>query len=244
MNLVVGTLKNTPTFHSFIASAVLLGFVSTSHADLSLNFSSTVGSTIQFNGTNSSFQFNASTSTLFGGSFLGSQWQIGSESGGAGSAVLLLGLFNNGPFQYGAITTNINGPDIDESATVTGPLAALLIQDATGNLSADLDWGQIATHDNAGTINGSLTINVTGFVYTGSNPDLMTLAASGPGGLDLTFQFSPGMTLADLTTGAGPYQTSYSGSLSVPEPRSISCFLLGLGVLVFYQRFRGNRNHN
>jgi len=203
-----------------------------------------VGSTLQFNGTNSSFQFNASTSTLFGGSFLGSEWQIGSESSGTGSALLLLGLFNNGPFQYGAITTNISGLTIDESATVTGPLAALLVQDASGTLVGDIDWVQIATHDNAGTINGALKINVTGFVYTGSNPDLATLAANGPGALDLTFQFSPGMTLADLTTGAGPYQTSYSGSLSVPEPRSIGCFLVGLGVMSLTPRFRRNRNVN
>ena len=77
----------------------------TSHATpLTLNFSSTVGSTIQFNGTGSSFQFNSS---LINGPFFGSQWLIGSENGGTGSAVGLLGLVNNNPFHYGAITTVI-----------------------------------------------------------------------------------------------------------------------------------------
>jgi hypothetical protein len=221
-----------------VAMAAFAGLATSSHAALALNFSSTVGSTIQFNGTNSTFQFNPSTSPLFGGIFFGSQWQIGSESGGTSSAMQLLGSFNNGPFHYGTITTNISGANIDESAVVTGPLAALLVTDGSGSLSGNLDWVQIMTHDNAGTINATLAVNVTGLVYTGTNPDLAALAANGPGALDLTFQFSPGMTLGDLTTGAGPYQTSYSGSLSVPEPTSLGCFLLGAGMLVCYLRLK------
>jgi len=158
-----------------------------------------------------------------------------------GSAVGLLGLFNNGPFHYGAITTVINGLHIDESATVTGPLAALVIQDGSGNLTGNVNWVQIATDDFGGSINAALTVNLTGLTYAGSNPDLVTLAANGPGALNLTFQFSPGMTLADLTTGSGPYQTSYSGSLStsqsVPDKTSAGILLLtSLAVLAGFQR--------
>jgi hypothetical protein len=208
--------------------------VITGHATLILNFSSTIGSAIQFNGTDSSFQFDSSTVS---GPFLGSQWQIGSESGGDGSALGLLGSFGNNTFSYGPITTIISGSDIDESATVTGPLSALVINDGSGNLTGTIDWVQIATHDFGGVINAGVTINVTGLAYAGTNADLLTLLADGSGALDLTFQFSPGETLSDLTTGSGPYDTSYSGSLSVPESTSAGFLLLtGLGALICFQR--------
>ena len=224
-------------FVGLLLGAIL--WAGTTHATaLTLNFSSAPGSTIQFNGTGSSFQFNSSP---LSGPFFSSQWLIGSESGGMGSAVGLLGLFNNGPFHYGAITTVINGLHIDESATVTGPLAALVIQDGSGNLTGNVNWVQIATDDFGGSINAALTVNLTGLAYGGSNPDLVTLAANGLGALNLTFQFSPGMTLADLTTGSGPYQTSYSGSLStsqsVPDETSAGILLLtSLAVLAGFQR--------
>jgi hypothetical protein len=205
-----------------------------SHATLSLNFANTPGSTIQFNGTASSFQFNSTV----GGIFNGSQWIIGSESGGTGSASGLMGSFNGGPFSYGSITTIINGSDIDESASVTGPLGALVINDGTDNLTGNVNWVEVATHDFAGVINAGLTVNVTGLIYSGTNSDLEALAASGSGSLDLTFQFSPGETLANLTTGSGPYQTSYSGSISATVPESTSAgFLLltGLSTLTCFQ---------
>ena len=60
----------------------------TSHAALTLDFSSTLGSSIQFNGSGSSFQFNTSSS----GVFAGTQFYVTSESGSAntGSAVIFL----------------------------------------------------------------------------------------------------------------------------------------------------------
>jgi hypothetical protein len=138
------------------------------------------------------------------------------------------------------------GPNIDESALVTGPLGGLSINDNAGKfLTGTVDWVQVATHDNAGAINAALTVNVTGLTYTGSNPDLVTLAAGNPASMDLTFQFSPGMTLGDLTAGSGPYVTSYSGSISdtmspVPEPTTAGCLLLGMGTLILTRRFRKN----
>jgi hypothetical protein len=220
-----------------VAIAGLALSVVTSQAQLSLDFSSTIGSTIQFNGTNSTFQFNPSTSSLFGGIFSGTQWSIGNETGGTGSALGLFGSVSNSPFSYGPITTNIT----IETANVIGPLGALSISDGASNLlTGTVAWIQLETSAFAGGINPSLTVNVTGLAYAGTNVDLQTLVAGGSGAMDLTFQFSPGKTLGDLTSGSGPYQTSYSGSLSVPEPTSIGCFLLGMGVLIFTRRFRLN----
>jgi hypothetical protein len=229
---------------SFIAAMLGLALSAvTSHAQLSLDFSSSPQSTIQFNGTNSTFQFNASTSLGFGGYFFGSQWFIGNETGGTGSALNLLGVVTNGPFSYGPITTNL----AVETANVLGPLGALNISDGVGNsLTGTVTWIQLETSAFAGGINPSLTVNVTNLTYAGLNPDLLALVAGSPGSMDLTFQFSPGRTLGDLTSGSGPYQTSYSGSISVseilpvPEPASVGLFLAGLGVLVCSRRFIRN----
>jgi hypothetical protein len=211
-----------------------------------LNFSSTPGSTIQFNGNGSSFQFDPTspTSTIFGGIFNGNQWLVGSQTGGTGAAIGLLGLFNNGPFSYGPITTVINGSSVDESATVTGPTGGLQIKDGSGfDLTGNINWGELSTHNYLGGINATLAVNITGLSYTGSNPDLTAIADGGSAAMDLTFQFAPGMSLADLTSGSGPYQTSYSGSLAtvVPEPTSIGCLLLGLGVLTIARRAKQNQ---
>src|SRR6202041_1167888 len=210
-----------------------------SHAQLTLNFSSSPGgspggSTIQFNGTNSSFQFNPATTPyvipnppfppIVVSYYIGSQWSITSVIGGTGSALNLLGGVANGPFSYGPITTNSD----DETANVLGPLGALTINDNAGfSLTGTVAWIQLETSAFAGGINPSLTVNITNLAYAGSNPDLSALVADSPGSMGFAFQFAPGMTLGDLTSGSGPYMTSYSGSLSVPEPTSIGLFLTG-----------------
>jgi len=225
---------------TFFASCACLAMSAvTSQAQLSLNFASTPGSTIQFNGTGSSFQFNAST--MLG--YAGSQWQIGSETGGTGSAVGLFGVVNNSPFAYGPISQSVIGAFTIQDATVTGQLGALRIADGFGNfLTGNVNWVQVETINYAGGINASLNINVTSLAYSGINPDLLTVAANGPGAMDLTFQFSPGKMLSQLTSGTGVYTTSYSGSLSVPtsvpEPTSVTFFLLGMGALVCSWRLK------
>jgi len=201
----------------------------TSHAALTLDFSSTLGSSIQFNGSASSFQFNTSSS----GQFAGTQFYITSESGAStGSALGLSGVFNNGPFSYGNITSAAG----QQSATVTGPLASLVVSDGLGNnLTGTINWVEITTLDSVGGINADLTINLTDLAYAGINQDLKTLVAGSGGALDLTFQFSPGMTLSQLSSGRGGYDTSFSGSMSVqtavPEVNQVYAILFLLGIL-------------
>jgi hypothetical protein len=225
-----------------VAMAGLALSAVTSHAQLTLNYASTPGSTIQFNGAASSFQFNSSTLVLpapIGAFYVGSQWSIGSEVGGTGSALGLLGVINNGPFIYGPITSPSIG---DEIANVAGPLGALSINDGLGYLlTGNVNWIQMETDNSLGGINASLNVNVTGLAYAGTNPDLAALVAGGPGSMNVSFQFSPSEMLSQLTSGSGSYNTSFSGSISVPEPMSTGVLLLGLGVLVCFQRFTQNR---
>lgn len=226
-----------------VAMAGLALSVVTSQAQLSLNFASTPGATIQFNGTTSSFQFNSSTLVLappIGAFYVGSQWSIGSEVGGTGSALGLFGVFTNSPFSYGSITTPFTGVQI---ATVTGPLGGLNINDGFGNLlTGNVNWIQVETVNSTGGLNASLVVNVTGLAYAGINPDLAALVAGGPGSMNVSFQFSPSKTLSQLTSGGVPYNTSFSGSISVPEPMSAGVLLLGLAVLVCFQRFTQTQN--
>jgi hypothetical protein len=221
-----------------VAMAGLAISVVTSYAQLTLNFASTPGATIQFNGTTSSFLFDSST--MLG--YTGTQWQIGSENGGTGSAVGLFGVFNNSPFSYSPITTIILGSYTFQTANVIGPLGALSINDGVGNLlTGNVNWIQVETVNSLGGINSSATINVTGLAYAGTNPDLAALVAGGPGSMNVSFQFSPSEMLSQLTSGSGTYNTSFSGSLSVPEPMSAGVLLLGLGALACFQRFTQNR---
>jgi hypothetical protein len=199
-------------------------------AQLSLNFSSSPGSSIQFNGSADSFQFNPSTFAGFGGAYLGTQWFIGSEANGTGAALGLFGSVGNGPFNYGGIV--INGPL--QTAPVLGPLGALDIKDGSGfDLTGTINWEQIQTSAFAGALNAALVVNVTGLSYSGSNPDLLTLIAAGVGQMNLSFQFSPGETLTQLSTGESPFSTTYAGSVSpAPEPTTVGLLVAGLGVLI------------
>jgi hypothetical protein len=230
-----------------LLAGAFIGLTAIQNADAQgLNFSSTPGSTIQFNGNSSSFQFNSSTSPVFGGIFSGTQWLIGSQTGGTGVAVGLLGWFNNGPFTYGPITSVISGSGLDQTAQVIGPAGGLQIKDGSGiDLTGNISWGELSTHNYLGGINSTLEVNITGLSYAGTNPDLIALASAKSAAMDLTFQFAPGMSLADLTTQSpsGPYLTSYSGSLTttVPEPATIGCLALGLGILTFSRRFKNNQ---
>ena len=199
---------------------------------LTLNFSVNTGAALQFNGASDTFQFNNAGS--------GYQWHITTESGGS-SAVNLNGAFTGGPFHYGAITSTGSGLTLVQNATVTSPLATMIINDGTGNLSASVNLRDVETFGSAGAgggMNANLVVNLSGVTYSGSNPDLLFLKAAQSATLDLSFQFSPGQTLTQLSTGTGPYVTSFSGSLIVvPEPSTLALAALGgLGLVLLNQR--------
>lgn len=199
-----------------IAGLALL--VPPSQAQLTLNFAANTGSSVQFNGAASSFNFNNGNN--------GFQWTVTDEVGGSSSVGLNASVLN-GPFLYGPITTAGNV----EYATVLGPLGNLVIHSASGDLTGTVNWIDVATFGlGGGAINASLDVNVSNIHYAGINPDLLYLVANQPGSMDVSFQFASSRTLTELSTGTGPYLTSYSGSLSVvPEPSALA--LAGLGGL-------------
>jgi len=196
---------------------------------LSMNFAANNGATVQFNGSSDSFNFN--------NGFDGYQWNVINETGGS-SAVGLNASVSGGPFNYGPISISGVGMYQIQYATVLGPLGNLAMFDGSQNLTAQVNWIDLATYGAAfGDLNASLEVNVSDIVYTGSNPDLQYLAANQPGSLDVSFQFSTPETLTQLSEGTGPYTTSFSGSISVvPEPSTLALVGLGTGMLLLRRR--------
>ena len=203
-----------------IAGMVLMAVPS--QAQLTLNFAANAGSSVQFNGSASSFNFNNGSN--------GYQWNVTDEVGGT-SAIGLNASVNNGPFFYGPITIANSGGFQVQYATVLGPLGNLVIHGAGGDLTGTVNWIDVSTYGvGAGLLNAALDVNVSNIHYLGSNPDLQYLVANQPGSMDVSFQFPTTMTLTQLSSGTGPYLTSYSGSISVvPEPSMLA--LWGLGGL-------------
>lgn len=213
----------------FAAAAVLAISTAASQASLSLSISNQGLSTgIQFNGASSSFQLDPAP-----GSLGSPQFTVTSETGG-NSSVGLNGWINGSPWAIGAVTTT----GTLQTAAVTG-LGSLFLSDGQGHdLTGNLNWMTVQTDQSAGFFNASLLVNISKLTYAGANADLLALANSGNGSMNVTFQFNPGETLSQLVTGSDQIG-SYSGAISmpaVPEPSTIlagSLLLLPLGVSTF-----------
>jgi len=130
-----------------------------------------------------------------------------------------------GTFTVGAVTTL----GILEIAPVTGT-GTFSITDPVGKvLSASVAWNDVfVVAGSQGGLNTGNTVNLTGWTYDGSNPDLLAIKNSVDPSANISFQFNPSKTLAKLMAAGADNKTTYSGSFSaVPEP---STFVLMAGA--------------
>src|SRR5208282_6037836 len=176
-----------------------------SQAQLTLSLSGANGSQIEFGANNVANDF-----TITGGS---DQWQITSTAGGTGSANGLYGNFSGGPWSIGTISSTTIGSITIQNAPVTTAGGTLTISDGTSLLTGTVNWMQVQTVNNGGSLNASALVNITGLVYSGINADLLTLA-QGDGSVTLGFQFTSNGMLTELTDGSGPYYTTYNGTIT------------------------------
>jgi hypothetical protein len=209
---------------------LLLGLVSglvisaSSSNAIVLNFDALTGTEIDFPG-NSAFSFTSTN---------GYQFAITSVTGGVGDSVGLDGYITpGGPFTIGSISNPQPG---EEMASVSGTGMLHITDSSSQDFTAQIQWDTITTFGTAGILDLSGTVNLTDFQYSGSNKDLWALVAGGMGSDVITFQFTPAESLTQLAT--TPNETSYSGSIAVPEPPSSVLILGGLAALYCIFRLR------
>jgi len=180
---------------------------------VSFSYSSTVGSFISFPG-DTTFSFTPAVDNF--------QVTSGAASGFLGEIT--------GTFTIGTIST-IGSLS---TAPVTGT-GGFVISDGTFDLTATLTWADIQQLGGGGSLNVGGVVNLTSVTYSGSNPALKALATAGAGIDVLSFQFTPPVSLATLSNGPGPNQTSFSGAVSAPDGGTtaglLSFALLGVEVM-------------
>jgi hypothetical protein len=201
----------------------------TANAEIvSFDFACEAGASIEFNGTNSTFEFPNTSPYDFVITTASSPY-LGGLQGNIG-----------GTFTVGAIAT-VGGVD---QASVTSTDGIFSVDDGASNtLTANLKLENIEVlYGLFGLLNMTGTANLSNITYSGSNSDLLGIKNGIDQTVVLTFQFSPvtAKSLTELTTDGKENSTSYSGSLSsIPEPSS--CMLLvtaGLGLLAYAWRRR------
>lgn len=237
-----------------VAGLALAAGANASHATMiSLAFENTGDAQLDFDRTDSGGgvgTFSFSDATIGGGA--GSDFLITT----AGNAALLNGKLD-GTFTIGSIMDNglpSGTTGYTEIASVSGS-GAFSISDGLGNsLTATLGFSTISTtflgagqgmsFGNASSGGG---ISLSGISYSGSNPVLQELAASGGASLITSFAFDPSQSLRDLTAngiGSATTSVSYTGALSASasagdddgplhSPAPPSAVLLGMGVLAW-----------
>jgi len=204
-----------------------------------VNFSNAPGGSILFvgDGTSSTFSFPPNGPGA-------NDFKITGESNfsAPGSLIGLLGEIQ-GTFSFTAASIQTNGSL--ETAPVTGT-GTYIIHDGLGqDLTAVLVWDDIQTFLSFGTANTTAQVNLSSFSYSGSNAQLMELAATGGGSVSANFQFIPTRDLKTLasTTCSGasnPCSTSFNGTLTAAPEATQGGFLL-IGLLAAFgivRRFR------
>ena len=210
---------------------------SEAHGAITLGLANVSGAEVSFAGDGSTSGGGHFNFTPGGGSdqFFLNNWY---GPGGTGDSVAAADKGNmSGTYQIGTITT-VAGV---ESAPVTGT-GTLTIHSGSGDLTASLTWDTIQTSGTAGSININGVLNLASVSYSGSQQDLIALAAPHVGTESISFTFVPGVSLDKLSSSAK--MTGFSGQLSaVPEPTTMLAGVLlllpfGASTLRIYRKNR------
>jgi hypothetical protein len=215
------------------AAALTLVLVSRTRAEFILDFASAAGTG---GGTGATIHFvggGGSSATMTFPNNTASDSFVITTSNGVGDS---LGKFGDigGTYTVGSVTTVVPGY---ETAPVTGT-GTLTIHDGSGHdLTGTLTWDTIASIVTAGSVNLTGTVNLTSITYSGTNKDLLQLTNPNKAVTVLSFQFptSGGATdLKSLEADSAVNDSSYSGTISNPEPSSIILFGFGLAGFAGY----------
>lgn len=175
------------TLAGLTAGLVLWCANSVMATSVAIDYSSSVGAYINFPG-NGTFDFTPT---------------VGNLNVTDGTAAGLSGEIS-GTFNIGTITGN--------TASVSGS-GSFVINDGATPLTGTLTWVDIYQVGTGDGLNLDGVANLTDITYSGSNPDLVTLASIGTAADALTFQFVPAVTLPNLISSDKANETSFSGSV-------------------------------
>ena len=206
-----------------VTAAVFLLFSAiTSSATITLDFSSSPGATLAFGGMSlgaGNFGFTASSTPP-------AQFHIVSSSSDGSAEVGDTGYITP-TFTIGTITGSGS-----QTAPVTGT-GTLTINDGTPNLfTATISWFIIQSQSTQVKLNPGLAVNLSNIQYSGSQPDLRSLATIGTATDYLTATFVPAVNLSTLDGGATYSTTSWSGTITAVPEQSTSLAAAFLGLLL------------
>jgi hypothetical protein len=185
-----------------VAMGLVMGLTLTCASSVLANnefdYASVTGADINFTG-GGNFDFTPSPSFQITDSSLGT-----SANGFTGS---MAGTWTMG-------TINNISPGIQEAA-ITGS-GTFTIVGGGGTLTGTLVWDDIEQIGTGSTANYLASVNLTAMTYTGTNPELVTLAGQTSVIDTLNFTFVPAESLTALA--AGGLSTSFSGSINGTTP--------------------------
>ena len=191
--------------------------VSANPVDMTMDYSSAVGSSVHFGSGSMSFQNNQ----------LGNSFTITSSTGVLGDSLGYIGSITGGPLTIGAIS----GPPIFQTATLTGT-EIVTITGGGNTLTMTVDFKDITQVGAGGQLNLNAIANVTGIVEVPGVPsDLKQFADDINQNMTLSWSFSSPMTLTALASTGGTI--GYSGQLSATAPVPEVATTAGLLSLTF-----------
>ena len=188
-----------------------IGFANSAKA-LEIDYASAPGGLIVFPG-DSTFHFTAGNNTTI------------TTGSCAGCAAAISGVFTISNIQ-------IIVPGLAETGDVSGT-GAFVIHDGMGNdLTATLIWTAIAQVGAGNALNFHGSVNLTDITYSGTNADLVTLAAAHSAIDVLSFQFTTQIDLTFLAVHpGGDITNSFSGTIATVPDGGTTVALLGVALL-------------
>jgi hypothetical protein len=188
------------------------------------DYASTTGSTIKFIG-GGQFDFTPTS-----GAFQITDSSLGTSANGFTGSI-------SGTYTMGTIV-NMGGGFFEAPVTGSGTFTII---GGGGTFTGTLTWINIEQAGTGNALNYLAAVDFSNLSYTGTNPELLTLAGQGSVVNNLNFTEVPAQSLATLEAGGSSLSTSFSGAINppisvAPEPGTLALGVVGASIFLFRSR--------